>query len=116
MPVVVPNFFHDGYYQDYTPKNNRYDNNYSPSKDNNLMDENQNQSYFLYMNRLEEKIRRLENINDIFLNIIREKTTVNNNLFQNEIYIIFIYNQVLYITIKKIKRIYIKIIHIAIYQ
>ena len=87
MPVAVPNSFHSGYYQDNSSKNNRYDINYSSSKDNNLMDENQNQSYYLYMNRLEEKIRRLENINDIFLNIIREKTTVNKeNLYKNYLY------------------------------
>jgi hypothetical protein len=87
MPVAVPNSFHSGYYQDNSSKSNRYDINYSSSKDNNLMDENQNQSYYLYMNRLEEKIRRLENINDIFLNIIREKTTVNKeNLYKNYSY------------------------------
>ena len=84
MPVAVPNSFNGENYQDNTLYNNRNDINYPSDNDNNLMDENQIQSYYFNMNRLEEKIRRLENINDIFLNIIREKTKVNKeNSYKN---------------------------------
>ena len=82
MPVMVPNFFYNKYYQDNNAENNRYDNNNLPSNNNNLIDENQ--SAFFYMNRLEEKIRRLENINDIFLNIMREDARINKgNIYKN---------------------------------
>ena len=82
MPVMVPNFFYNKYYQDNNADNNRYDNNNLSNKDNNLIDENQ--SAFFYMNRLEEKIRRLENINDIFLNIMREDARINKgNIYKN---------------------------------
>ena len=82
MPVMVPNFFYNKYYQDNYVDNNRYDNNNLSNKDNNLIDENQ--SAFFYMNRLEEKIRRLENINDIFLNIMREDARINKgNIYKN---------------------------------
>ena len=82
MPVMVPNFFYNKYYQDNNAENNRYDINNLPSNNNNLIDENQ--SAFFYMNRLEEKIRRLENINDIFLNIMREDARINKgNIYKN---------------------------------
>lgn len=64
MPVAVPNSFNEQYYQNNSVDNNRYNNNFLSSQTNNLMDENQ--SYHIYLNRLHDRIRRLESINDIF--------------------------------------------------
>ena len=82
MPVAVPNSFNEQYYQYNSVDNNRYNNNFLSSQVNNLMDENQ--SYHLYLNRLHDRIRRLESINDIFLNIMRENVAMNKrSLYKN---------------------------------
>ena len=82
MPVAVPNSFNEQYYQNNSVDNNRYNNNFLSSQTNNLMDENQ--SYHIYLNRLHDRIRRLESINDIFLNIMRENVAMNKrSLYKN---------------------------------
>ena len=81
MPVAVPNSFYRKY-----EHNERYDNNYGYYNNNlnnndinSLMEENKSKSYYLI--RLEQKIKRLENINNIFLNILRENNSINNRNF-----------------------------------
>jgi len=74
MPVVVPNSFNQKYNNRNNSYNYGYDNMLSNEIDN-LMEENETKSH--YLNRLENKIRRLENINNIFLNILRESYSGN---------------------------------------
>ena len=77
MPVVVPNSFNQKYNNRYNSINYGYNNMLSNEIDN-LMEENETKSH--YLNRLENKIRRLENINNIFLNILRENYGINRTM------------------------------------
>ena len=67
MPVAVPNSF----YRDYDVHNYRYDNNITEKETS------------LYTLKLEQKVRRLENINNIFLNILRENSFYRRNMNRN---------------------------------
>ena len=87
MPVAVPNSF----YQRYNKYNNircnnsnnyRVADNFYSNEIDNLIEENQSKSFYLV--RLEQKIKRLENINNIFLDILREKTDLNKNMYRNK--------------------------------
>ena len=87
MPVAVPNSFYQKYnqYNNIRYNNDRYNNNFIVNEIDNLMEENQPNYY--YLSRLEQKVRRLENINNIFLNILRENISINNrDLYRNYSY------------------------------
>ena len=102
MPVAVPNsnsfyrnFDNNNRYGEYENKTitsyyNKYNDNNNhqsfsryiePNDNNNLNNTNVN----AYINKLEQKNRRLENINDIFLNMLREQKKLNyeRNLIRN---------------------------------
>ena len=81
MPVAVPNSFTQKTNL-YNNENNRYNNNLANEIDS-LMEENESKSYYLI--RLEQKIKRLENINNIFLNLLRENS-MNENMYRNYSY------------------------------
>ena len=81
MPVVVPNSFSKKYNNSYGYNNNKLITN----EIENLIGEDETKSH--YLNRLEQKIRRLENINNIFLNILRENYYINNkSMYRNYSY------------------------------
>ena len=87
MPVAVPNNFYQRYnkYNNmrYNTNNYRIADNFYSNEIDNLIDENQQKSFYLV--RLEQKIKRLENINNIFLDILREKTEFNNKrIYRNK--------------------------------
>ena len=72
MPVVVPNSF----YKDYDICDSRYNNSYS----NNLETDGAKSLFAL---KLEQKVKRLENINNIFLNMLRENALYHKSMNRN---------------------------------
>ena len=86
MPVAVPNSFYQKYnkYNNirYNSNNYRVADNFYSNQINDLIEDNQSKSFYLV--RLEEKIKRLENINNIFLDILREKTNLNKSMYRHK--------------------------------
>ena len=96
MPVAVPNsnsFYRNeknnryGEYDDIKSINSNYNNNYNNqyqafSRQKNFGEHN---NIYEYINKLEQRNKRLENINNIFLNMIREQRESNykRNLMRN---------------------------------
>ena len=85
MPMIEPHSLYEKYIQDngWRLNNNKYIFNNSQSSEvyYNLMEENKKQSN--YIMRLEQKINKLENVSNLFLDLLRDDYPLNNIIMNN---------------------------------